>query len=65
MTNLGLITREIAAQTDTVTVIREVWDLTVPGCPMRAIRLSSFGIERNAKTLERMYAVPAAAQSNP
>lgn len=57
MSDRGLVTREIASRAPGVTVVREVWDLTVPGCPMANVRLSSFGIDKRETLVERIYQV--------
>ncbi len=34
----GLVKREIIERNESYVVIRETWDLRVPGCPMVAVR---------------------------
>ena len=48
----GLISRRIIAKTDHHVVVREVWDVTVPGCPIIPIRLMPFGRNEKVRTIQ-------------
>lgn len=43
----GLIKREIVHQDEHTVTIHETWDLTVPGCPMIAIKPASFELDKS------------------
>lgn len=55
MTEPGLILRETVARAPGVSVVRELWDIAAPGCPMSGLRLSSFGIDRSETVIEVMH----------
>ncbi len=49
----GLIKRELIEDHGDSVTIRETWDLTVPGCPLVAIRLDNGGRGIHAISYER------------
>lgn len=54
----GLVKREIIARHEHHVTYREIWDLTVPGCPIIAVSLSPFGLNKSATVYERTVTVP-------
>jgi hypothetical protein len=54
----GLVKREVIGFGPDYVDIREVWDLSVPNCPMVAVRLLPFEINKDAKNMERTIREP-------
>jgi len=58
----GLIERRLIKEWSPLTVeIEEHWDLTVPGCPMIAVRSMPFEIAKDIKTVTRRVFMSKAA----
>jgi hypothetical protein len=52
----GLIKREIVGSDKNAIHIRELWDVTVPGCPIVAVKLApEFGIDKDVEIVERAF----------
>ncbi len=51
----GLVSKEIIHSDDSVVVYREIWNLSVPGCPYIPVRFDPFRIDAAATQLTREY----------
>jgi hypothetical protein len=54
----GLVSREIVDSDDQTVTYREVWDMTAPYCPMIAIDLDTFTIDKSAVSCIRYVKCP-------
>lgn len=52
------VRREVVGRRGRCVLVREVWDLQMPGCPMVAVRTDPFGPQPLAISYERIVRVP-------